>query len=156
MVRNIFYIHVYCFNFNRFECVRPNIFVADIEKSKTPTTLSKNVWMVTSCSDGANTYEPYYERCTTVDPNDYFNSIVPVPVQKITFKNKFCAYCNGVSEYEQMTYWDMEIGCDSSISPTDDDIYDQLVERNCTLNFNINTHRYFSVAPVFVKLRTSF
>ena len=91
--------------------------------------------MITKCSGETNAYEPYYKRCTTVDTNDFLNSVTPVTVQNLTFKNKFCAYCNGVSESEQMTYWDMEIGCDSSISPTDDDIYDQLVGRNCTLNF---------------------
>ena len=118
---------------NSFRCVRPRIVTPEMAKFSLGFT--DKVWMVVSCSDGRIEDKIYSERCTAVDTDDYFNSIVPVTVNNVTYKNKFCAYCNGVNDSQQIKVWDMRIQCNSSISPTNDDIYSQLTERNCSIYF---------------------
>lgn len=117
--------------------MRPHIFSAAGVADSKFTTTSDRVWMVTNCTFGKEIDKTYYEKCTGLDTDDYFNSVGPVTVNNVTYSNKFCAYCNGVDESLPMRHWDIEIHCSGSISPTDNDIYDQIVESNCSLYFRI-------------------
>ena len=45
---------------------------------------------------------------------------------------------------------------DLHLSILDGFVKTKIYDKRDDFDFDINTHRYFSVAPVFVKLRTSF
>ena len=107
--------------------------------SETPKYKSRfqfhKAWMVTKCSSEVNTKPVNNERCATVGPPGPFDTFIPVSYSNVTYRNKYCAYCNGVGPTEEVKAWKTEILCDSSISITDDNFVATMEQKNCSIYF---------------------
>ena len=129
---NVFISFIIC----SFGCVLPRIVISEEPKYPLRPSEHKPVWMITKCHSEINYTNPIdNERCATVGPPGSFDTFVPVSYFNVTYRNKYCAYCNGVRLTKELKAWNIQINCDSSISITDDNFYSTMEQKNCSIYF---------------------
>ena len=95
------------------------------------------IWIKSECTGDVDVNDINTKRCTSPDFTAFLDYLVPVSVLKtnITYKNRYCSYCNGVKESNELLNWDIEFICNGSLTLTDDKLYDKLKKLNCSLFF---------------------
>ena len=127
-------LNSYFINFS-FECVWPRIITSKKSKYPTPSSSVSPIWMITKCPIQGKKKTINFDRCSAIGPGSPFDSFVPVTYSSVTYRNKYCAYCNGVSQTADMKDWRIQINCDDSISLTDDNFFAKMEEKNCSIYF---------------------
>ena len=118
-----------------FGCVWPRIITSKKLKYPPPSGAEFPIWMMTKCPAQVKPNTVNFERCSAIGPGSPFDSFVPVTYSSVTYRNKYCAYCNGVSQTAEMKDWHIQIYCDDSISLTDDKFVAKMEENNCSIYF---------------------
>ena len=102
-------------------------------------------WMIADC--GHSTHDgDIIEKCENTAMVTAIDSINPVTdvATGITYKNKFCAQCNGVSDISYLVNWDFKLGCDTAPTLPISNIVSQMKEFNCSIVFkphvNLQVH----------------
>ena len=97
----------------------------------------ERVWMKSRCSADADVNDINTIRCTSPDIANPLDYLVPVSDlnTNTTYKNRYCANCNGVNASNDVLNWDTELMCNGSLTLTDHHLYDRMKELNCSLFF---------------------
>ena len=100
-----------------------------------PTTVLKKVWMVTKCPSVTSSPVEYGELCESSGVQSSLKAVTPVLHHNITYKNMYCALCNGVEPNETLDYFDPELSCDSPVPLTGNDLASAWSTANCSVYF---------------------
>ena len=118
----------------RFQCVRPQFLTS--KKPKYPPMYEVHkFWMVTKCASATHTDDVNRKLCERTEDPMTIESITPVIGVDITYRNKYCACCNGVNMTQPLKSFDIGIFCDSGISLTDENLHDTMRKLNCSVYF---------------------
>lgn len=115
-------------------CLMPSVANSFLNKN------SRKVYMINACPNGTEN-ETLRIKCNTSDIIFTTNHIEFPPVTsrqyKQTFKNKFCAECNGVYDY---VAWSLSMDCqtltDFNFFSTFDDVLDKAEKEGCNIGFD--------------------
>ena len=98
----------------------------------------QSVWMIARC--GSSTIDTYSrDLCEKPGKNGLIETLIPVKSAGEHYRNKFCAYCNGVPVSAELKAWKMEITCKD---PLFQEIYDRnllaiLEENRCNIFYKL-------------------
>lgn len=92
-----------------------------------------NAWMISQCHTEERN-DTLIQLCESPGIWDNFESVVPVSDSVINYRNKFCAYCNGIDESTPLISWYTELYCDADLS-TAKYILSDIIRRKCNLFF---------------------
>ena len=105
------------------------------ESKYAPESVLKKVWMVTKCPSVTSTPVDYSELCESSGVRSSLKAVTPVLHHNITYKNIYCALCNGVSQEETFEYFDPELDCDRVIPLEGDNLTSAWNTANCSVYF---------------------
>ena len=88
------------------------------------------IWMVTKC-DSNHTLKDFCENSRT---DETFESLIPVSVGSVTYRNHFCVTCNGIFG-EDMDSWNIEFQCRTILQLPDENLLQTIKEKQCNINF---------------------
>ena len=89
--------------------------------------------MISKCNQmSAN--ETIKESCENTNMNTNLELVVPVSDSVSNYRNKFCAYCNGVNA-SQIINWRVELYCDADLLTSRHNIISTIKRRKCNLFF---------------------
>ena len=118
-------------NYSRYECLPPQYFLEG-----TNHTTQIRVWMVTKCRS-TTTDDVNVAMCNNPGHGAAVESIVPVTdlTSMSHFKNRFCAYCNGVAKNSALVYWQSSIYNDRELLVTDKNLLSKLRQQHGNILF---------------------
>ena len=70
--------------------------------------------------------------CEDTDNTTSLDQVVPVSNTFINYRNKYCAFCNGVNWSEQTT-WNAELYCDVQITENRQNLISTVIRRKCNI-----------------------
>ena len=103
----------------------------------------KPIWMITKC-DSEIQNQTLKELCENQNTDESILSLIPVTVGTLTYRNRFCALCNGVSDLDMLLYsWKVEFQCMTILKLPDDNLLQTIKEKQCNIHY---------IKPVLVKV----
>ena len=145
-------IHVFSFyklkfifyskSFTRYGCVNPQY--KRLGETKVNSVI--DIWMVVKCDPTASN-ATVVRLCEHPGINDDITTIAPVThlISQENYRNKYCAYCNGVNTMENLITWTFSIANDKYISLPDKKFLEKLRQGNGNVIFE---------PPNYVRYRT--
>ena len=128
-------MYFYCFNFSH-ECVETRMLTNANEtrfKNHKRKKFARKVWMISRCSaEWVN--ETIKESCENKNLRNSLDLVVPVSDSLVNYRNKFCAFCNGVTTSQILT-WEVEFYCDVDLSSRRKNIISAIKIYKCNLFF---------------------
>ena len=110
------------------------------------------IWMVTECAKEVPDF--LRELCENPEADDSFKSLVPVSTKTVTYRNKFCALCNGVDFIATLFKWHLDIRCRSHLDMWDKNLMRKLKESECEVIFKspdeVDTNKCEVVPPYHI------
>ena len=92
-----------------------------------------NVWMISQCRIEERN-DTLKQLCESPGIWGNFESVMPISDSVINYRNKFCAYCNGIDESTPLISWYIELYCDADLSSAKY-ILSDIIRRKCNLFF---------------------
>ena len=118
---------LFCFSY-RYGCVKPEFLYAPRNK------IVKPIWMVTKCdSDTRN--DTLKEFCENPGVDRTFETLIPVSVGTVTYRNRFCALCYMFDDDINLYSWSVEFHCGTILQLPDKNLLRTVKEKQCNLNF---------------------
>ena len=93
----------------------------------------KNVWMVSLCTQ-TWVNETIKEFCENRNLRHNLELVVPVSDSRVNYRNKFCAYCNGVTA-SHIFNWEVEFYCHIDLSYRRKNFISAVKKHKCNLFF---------------------
>ena len=107
-----------------------------IQESKyAPISTLNKLWMVTKCPSVTSSPAKYIELCESFGIKSSLKAATPVLHRNITYKNMYCALCNGVHMDETLKYFEAELDCDRAIPLEGDNLASVWSTANCSVYF---------------------
>ena len=88
--------------------------------------------MVTRCSSNVDN-TTLRDMCENFEVQNTVDYVLPVTVSVLNYRNKYCAYCNGITD-DALVDWILELYCDVDLSFTGQ-ILDAVKRRKCNIFF---------------------
>lgn len=116
----------------------PQYFTSEEETDFVTRITSQSVWMIARC--GSSITDSYTrDLCEKPGMHGIIETLVPVKVANEHYRNKFCAFCNGVPVSAGFHAWKIEITCKD---PLFQEIYDRnllaiLEEKRCNIFYKL-------------------
>ena len=90
--------------------------------------------MVSKCTD-SNVNYVIRTLCENPGLNESLDSVVPVTDYVTHYRNKFCALCNGLVEYDILQSWELLLQCTPFITVYGESLLERVVENRCNIFF---------------------
>ena len=129
----------------RYDCVRAALITNNSEtKFSHPISdeFNTNVIMVTKCIMNMEN-ETVRDLCENPNDPDTVATVVPVSDSVFNYRNRFCAYCNGVTTFIE---WAAKLYCDANITSSNN-LVSLVRRRKCNIFFIPPTNH--TVIPCF-------
>ena len=94
----------------------------------------EQVWMITKCATNKTDYKSdrIIKLCEDPEFDTNLETAVPVTQEGLTFRNMYCAYCNGIRAgfWES---WNINVFCSDTVSLADENLLATIREKMCNL-----------------------
>ena len=112
----------------------PQLITAQEETQYIKASDVELVWMVTKCAANHTAFKSkrVAKLCEDPDFENSFETIVPVVGKGFHYRNRYCAYCNGVS-YLALESWKLNVFCSEQVSVTDKSLLTTIRKKMCNI-----------------------
>ena len=124
----------------RFRCIHPQLITLPEETLFPKASDVDQVWMVAICATNHLSYtsDRVKRLCENPEFETSLETLVPVSDQYQTYKNIYCAYCNGATK--PLENWKLNIFCTDIVSFTEENMLAVIKENRCNIFYARTQH----------------